>query len=516
MQITFVQSGVPRPVSVLDEYVRVTSGIDSADGPKADETDGEVRKARDTAVSERRFRFLVAGYAVSSYGTFLNMVALNLFVYETTGRALAMGLFMAVRLASGFVAGLVVGGLLARFSAKSIMLWANVAQGAVMLVLILAPDGLLTGALMAVSVVIGACGTLFMVALRSSIPEMVGEDRRAWANSISITGRSLAMVAGFASAGVVVSLVGYTAAFLLDMATFVACAVTVALLPIAGGKGADGKAADGKKASGKGTAGGGADGNGADGAASEGSGAEKDASGVSSAKGGRRWRPVAFLALAAAPGMGLMVALRGVDSFGSSSHNAALPIYSTSLDASNPAVFVSAFWCVWALGNIGAQQVIQRYAQRTGRSVGALGFGYGTVVMSAAFIAAFAGFPLAVTAVIALIAGAADGLTEVAYTSHLQTLPATLRGHAFGLSATFENLGFGVGMILVAAALDRFSPLAVVGWSHGAAVVGAVVFLLRVAGVRRAARGRTGLREEEAVEGRPDRGDRDGAEVSRG
>lgn len=495
MQITFVQSGVPRPASVLDEYVRVTSGMGSADGPKADETDGDARKARDTAVSERRFRFLVAGYAVSSYGTFLNMVALNLFVYETTGRALAMGLFMAVRLASGFVAGLVVGGLLARFSAKSIMLWANVGQGAVMLVLILAPDGMLTGALMAVSVVIGACGTLFMVALRSSIPEMVGEDRRAWANSLSITGRSLAMVAGFASAGVVVSLVGYTAAFLVDMATFVACAVTVALLPIAGGKGAGGSAPEAAEGSG-------------------GSGAGKDAS---AAKSGRRWRPVAFLALAAAPAMGLMVALRGVDAFGSSSHNAALPIYSTSLDASNPAVFVSAFWCVWALGNIGAQQVIQRYAQRTGRSVGALGFGYGTVVMSAAFIAAFAGFPLAVTAVIALIAGAADGLTEVAYTSHLQTLPATLRGHAFGLSATFENLGFGVGMILVAAALDRFSPLAVVGWSHGAAIVVAVVFLLRVAGVRRAERtGRAGLRKEEAVEGRPDRGDRDGAEVSGG
>ncbi len=220
-----------------DEYVRVTSGMDGTDRPTANDPDGDAGKDRDTAVSERRFRFLVGGYAVSSYGTFLNMVALNLFVYETTGRALAMGLFMAVRLASGFVAGLVVGHLLARFSAKSVMLWANIGQGAVMLLLILAPDGLLTGALMAVSVVIGACGTLFMVALRSSIPEMVGEDRRAWANSLSITGRSLAMVAGFASAGVVVSLVGYTAAFLVDMATFVVCAVTVALLPIAGGEG---------------------------------------------------------------------------------------------------------------------------------------------------------------------------------------------------------------------------------------------------------------------------------------
>ncbi|MFI8198626.1 MFS transporter [Streptomyces sp. NPDC085942] len=456
----------------------MTSENDGADRPRANEPGGGAGKNRDAAVSERRFRFLVAGYAVSSYGTFLNMVALNLFVYETTGRALAMGLFMAVRLASGFVAGLVVGGLLARCSAKSVMLWANIGQGAVMLLLVLAPDGLLTGALTAVSVVVGACGTLFMVALRSSIPEMVGEDRRAWANSLSITGRSLAMVAGFASAGAVVTLVGYTAAFLVDMATFAVCAATVALLPIAGGKGAPGTS--GEKA-----------------------GAEEEAERTG---GGGRWRPTAFLALAAAPGLGLMVALRGVDAFGSSSHNAALPIYSVSLDASNPAVFVSAFWCVWALGNIGAQQVVQRYAQRTGRSVGALGFGYGTVVMSAAFIAAFAGFPLAVTAVIALIAGAADGLTEVSYTSHLQTLPATLRGHAFGLSATLENLGFGVGMILVAAALDRFSPPMVVGWSHGAAIVVAVVFLLRVAG----------LRKGEAVEGRPDRGDRDGVEVTGG
>lgn len=481
-----MQTGAARAAPVLDEYVRVTSENDGADRPRANEPGGGAGKNRDAAVSERRFRFLVAGYAVSSYGTFLNMVALNLFVYETTGRALAMGLFMAVRLASGFVAGLVVGGLLARFSAKSVMLWANIGQGAVMLLLVLAPDGLLTGALTAVSVVVGACGTLFMVALRSSIPEMVGEDRRAWANSLSITGRSLAMVAGFASAGAVVTLVGYTAAFLVDMATFAVCAATVALLPIAGGKGAPGTG--GEKA-----------------------GAEEEAE---RAGGGGRWRPTAFLALAAAPGLGLMVALRGVDAFGSSSHNAALPIYSVSLDASNPAVFVSAFWCVWALGNIGAQQVVQRYAQRTGRSVGALGFGYGTVVMSAAFIAAFAGFPLAVTAVIALIAGAADGLTEVSYTSHLQTLPATLRGHAFGLSATLENLGFGVGMILVAAALDRFSPPMVVGWSHGAAIVVAVVFLLRVAGLRRA--GRAGLRKGEAVEGRPDRGDRDGVEVTGG
>lgn len=426
-------------------------------------------ESADSRYGVRRYRFLVTGYAISSYGTFLNMVALNLFVYETTGRALAMGLFMAVRLASGFAAGLTAGGLLARFTAKSVMLWTNIAQASVMLLLVLAPDGLRTAALVAVSVVVGSCGTLFMVSLRSSIPEMVGEDRRSWANSLSITGRSLAMVAGFASAGVVVSLVGYTAAFVVDTATFAVCAVTVALLPIPGG----GKRRDG----------GGSRGRAPDEAAAAGPGA--------AGAPARRRGSAALAALAAAPGLALMVALRGVDALGSSSHNAALPVYSSELDDARPAVFVSAFWCLWALGNIVVQQLIQRYARRTGRSVGALGFGWGTCLMSAAFILAFAGFPMVATAAVALVAGAADGLTEVSYTSHLQTLPAGLRAHAFGLSATVENLGFGAGMILVAAALDHYTPLTVVGWSHGAAIVFAAVFLIRVAGLRTSSPGPT-------------------------
>lgn len=426
-------------------------------------------ESADSRYGVRRYRFLVTGYAISSYGTFLNMVALNLFVYETTGRALAMGLFMAVRLASGFAAGLTAGGLLARFTAKSVMLWTNIAQASVMLLLVLAPDGLRTAALVAVSVVVGSCGTLFMVSLRSSIPEMVGEDRRSWANSLSITGRSLAMVAGFASAGVVVSLVGYTAAFVVDTATFAVCAVTVALLPIPGG----GKRRDGGGSRGRAPDEAGAAGPGAAGAPA------------------RRRGPAALAALAAAPGLALMVALRGVDALGSSSHNAALPVYSSELDDARPAVFVSAFWCLWALGNIVVQQLIQRYARRTGRSVGALGFGWGTCLMSAAFILAFAGFPMVATAAVALVAGAADGLTEVSYTSHLQTLPAGLRAHAFGLSATVENLGFGAGMILVAAALDHYTPLTVVGWSHGAAIVFAAVFLIRVAGLRTSSPGPT-------------------------
>ncbi|MGX1880794.1 MFS transporter [Streptomyces sp. NPDC055287] len=421
------------------------------------------------------------------------MVALNLFVYETTNSALAMGLFMAVRLGAGFLTGLAAGTLLARFPVRLVMLWTNVAQAAAMLVLAFVPEGLRTAALFVSSATIGACSTVFMVALRSSIPDLVGEDRRSWANSLMVGGRSLAMVAGFASAGVVVSLLGFTAAFLLDAASFLVCAATVIWLPATGR--ASGLRTDGAEAGSRAMP-----------VAAKGEGGRAGPQ-------GRRRMSVAFTALAAVPAMGLMVSLRGVDALGSSSHNAALPVYSSALDPGDPAAFVSRFWLFWALGNVLAQQVIQRWAKHTGRSVGAVGFGLGTVAMSSAFILGFAGFPLAATLVIALLAGAADGLTEVSYTSHLQTLPETLRGHAFGISATVENLGFGIGMIGVAAALEAFSPFTVVAWSHGVAIAVAVVFLIRLTGGR--AKNTAGGGSGDGGD-RPYSGSRDGAEVSGG
>ncbi|MFF4269214.1 MFS transporter [Streptomyces sp. NPDC001536] len=403
------------------------------------------------SVRERRYRVLVAGYALSSYGSYLNVVALNLYVYAVTDRALAVGAFMAVRLAAGIVAGLLAAPILARWSARSVMFWVNVVQAAVLAVLVAAPDTLRTPVLFVVSAVGGITGTVFMVALRSSvIPEMVTEDRRTWANSLMVSGRSVAMVAGFASAGVVVSLLGYTAAFLLDMATFLVCAVAVAQLPVTRRQKPD---------------------------------AEEDtaqAAGPDGTGKKRRRLPAAVVVLAGAPVLGLMVLLRGVDALGSSSHNAALPVYSTELDTDSPATFVSVFWCVWAFGNIVAQQVIQRLPKRSEQALGALGFGLGTIVMSGAFILAFAGLPWTATVLIALVAGAADGLTEVSYTQHLQTLPDRLRTHAFGLSATVESFGFGAGMIAVGAALDVFSPLSVVAVAHGVAIVIAVLFVALV------------------------------------
>lgn len=409
----------------------------------------------------RHFRLLVVGNGVSAYGSYLNMVALNVFIYDVTDSALAAGLFMAVRLLTSVVSGFVSGRLVSAYDRKRLMVGADLTQCVAMIALLIAPDGGRAGLLYVLAVVTGFCSTLSGVALRSSIPEIVGGELRMRANSLLATGRSLAMIAGFASAGVLVAELGYTAAISLDAATFAVSACVLLSLPIrtraqdekTGEKGEAPSVAEGGKA-GKGGKGGGA---------GRGAGA--------------------LLLLRAAPVLAVMIALRAADGLGSSSHNVALPVYSSDLDPSHPATFVSQFWATWAIGNIVMQQVCGRWAGRGGRQgPGERAFAIGACVMSAAFIVVFAGLPTGVAVVAALVAGMADGLTEIAYVTRLQAAPDEQRGRLFGLSASVENTGFGLGMLVSGALLDHFSPLQVVGLLHGSAIVlccGMFVVLVR-------------------------------------
>ncbi|QEU94725.1 MFS transporter [Streptomyces kanamyceticus] len=401
----------------------------------------------------RHFRLLVVGNGVSAYGSYLNMVALNVFIYEVTDSALAAGLFMAVRLLTSVVSGWASGRLVSAYDRKRLMVGADLTQGAAMVALLVAPDGARAGLLYVLAVVTGFCSTLSGVALRSSIPEIVGGELRLRANALLATGRSLAMIAGFASAGVLVAQLGYTAAIALDAATFAVSASVLFSLPIRTNAGRRAKAES---------------------AAEKGTG--RDAAGRGPSTG-------SLMLLRAAPVLAVMLVVRAADGLGSSSHNVALPVYSSGLDPSHPATFISQFWATWAIGNIVAQQVCSRFAGRgTWQGPGERAFAIGSCVMSAAFIVVFTGLPTVLAIVAALVAGMADGLTETAYVTRLQAAPDEQRGRLFGLSASVENTGFGLGMLVSGALLDHYSPLRVVGLLHGVAIVlcaGLFVVLVR-------------------------------------
>lgn len=392
--------------------------------------------------SMRHFRLLTLGNGISAYGSYLDMVALNIFIYHITGNALITGVFMALRLAATVVAGVVSGGYVTRRDRKRLMAGADATAAIALIVLaclVSAGSSARVPVLFALAIVLGACSTLSRVALRSSIPEIVGSDQRVRANALLATGRSLAMVAGFVSAGVVVSTLGFTAAFALDATTYVVSAVILLLLPIT---------TRSQQASGE-------------------ISAENDAA-------RRAW----LAPLQATPLLAVMMLVRMGDGLGSSSHNVALPIYSTALDPSHPAAFISEFWAIWAVGNIVAQQAWRRYASKTGRAPGERVFVVASCVMSGAFIAVFSGLPTLPTVIVALVAGIADGTTEIAYISRLQEVPDEQRGHVFGLSASAENTSFGLGMVVSAAFLERYTPFHVVAAFHGLAILLSIGFLL--------------------------------------
>ena len=386
------------------------------------------------AGSSRGFSLLVAGYSCSAYGNYLNLVALSLFTLVVTGGPLGVGIVMALRLGAGFAAGLGAGRLVNRFDRRRLMICTDTAQAVAMVALAVFPANV--PLLVAAAVVLGVGNTLFTVALRSSVPAMVGPDQRVKANGRLVAGRSVGTVLGFASAGVIVGTGGFGAAFSVNAASFVVSAIALALLRLP--------------------------------------------TRTEPVPAGTTAVPVAGRLLAlAGPVVVLMIAVRGADAFGSASHNMAMPLYASHLDPADPAVVMSQFWAAWAVGSLLAHQLTRRVA------LGERAFAAGTFLMAVSFVLAFAVPAGPALVVAALCAGLADGFTEIVYTSRLQEAPDEQRGRLFGLSATAETAGFAAGMLASSAVLEVAPPLSVVAMFHGVAVLAATGLLAATFASRR-------------------------------
>ncbi|MET9232375.1 MFS transporter [Lentzea sp. NPDC003310] len=377
-----------------------------------------------------RLHWLVAGYALSTAGNYLNLVALGLYTFQVTGDGLGVALVMALRLGAGSAGGIAGGFLVARTDRRRLMIGADVAQALAMTALVLGPRDV--GLLAVVVVVLGAGNSVFSVALRTSVPDVVGHEQRVRANGLLVTAKSLGTVAGFASAGVVIGTGGLTAAFALNATSFVASALTVLMIRVRVG--------------------------------------------TPVASTGRRRVPNA-LALVPALLLG-MVAVRGADALASASHNVALPVLASTGHVADGAAFLSRFWVMWAVGTLLAHQVLTRWRRSGGARREERLFAVATGVMALSFPLAFTGLPAPALMCAALVAGLADGVAEITCTSRLQELPEPRRGAVFGLAATAETAGFATGMVAAGAVLEVLPAAATVALFHGVALCAAAVFLV--------------------------------------
>ncbi|THA24367.1 MFS transporter [Streptomyces sp. RKND-216] len=432
---------------------------------------GLLARRRPSPSPGRPFHALVVSNAVSSYGTYLNLVALNLYVLETSSSALSLGLFLLLRIASSVLSGYVAGRIVVRFDRVRLMIGADLCQASALLVFLMAPGTAQTVLLYVLAAVMGGGSTLTGVARRHTVPDLVGQELRVRANGLLVTGRSLAMVLGFASAGLVVAQAGYTAAFLVDAASFLASALALTALALSG-------AVPGART--RDPADGGPSESGGDrGGADRGRAARERPGARNPASPSALWR--------FAPAVLCLILVRAVDNMGSAAHQVGLPVYAEQIAPGDAAAFVGRFYAVWAVGCLLAHQLVSRLravsrwaggSDASGRPGGERAFAVGTCLMSGFFILAFADLPAVALMGVAIAAGVADGFTEIVYHSRLQALPEVQRGRLLGLAAMAETGALGAGTVLWASLLDHHTPLSVVATAHGLAIALALLFLL--------------------------------------
>jgi MFS family permease len=180
----------------------------------------------------RNFSLLFGGQTISTIGDALYMVALPWLILTTGGSAQDLGTVLAafgIPRAASMLAG---GWLSDRLRPRRLMLLADTARLLLMAILAaLALGGHPTlWQLCAVAVPLGALGGAFMPAAMSILPDMLSKEDLQAGNGVMMASMQGALLVGSAVAGVIVAALSAGAALVIDAATFLVSAGSLALM----------------------------------------------------------------------------------------------------------------------------------------------------------------------------------------------------------------------------------------------------------------------------------------------
>jgi MFS family permease len=389
---------------------------------------------------DRAVFWFLGAKASSDVGFALDFVCLAIFVWVRTESPLASGALGVCLYAGGIVGGRLVQRYGDRWDRRRTMVVADIVRLAALAVLAVLPAGAQLWWLFPTVVVIGLGRSVFEATLAAATPALAG-GRVQRLNSLLTGVKGLALVLGMGLAVVAVPAVGFRGVFALDAASYGLSALALLVLPL--------RLREAPAPAGAGGAGG-----------------------------------PGVLTYASA-GLALLVAVRGLDAVGSSSHHVGLPILGSMLDPANPAAVAGALWMAWAagtlLGSFAVRPLVAAAIDRAPRLV----FCLATAGMSAGFIGIFWLGPWPARLAAAAVAGVGDALSEITFRHSLQQLPDDRRAAAFGLAQVVVNAGFVAGLLVTGIAL---SPDRVAGWVlllHGIPMIAALasaVWLQRVPG----------------------------------
>lgn len=170
---------------------------------------------------DRNFLVFWGTQTFSVLGDSFSVIAFPLLMLEATGSLLQMGLLTSVMAVGSLSMGLVGGAIVDRFDRRRLLIACDVARlllfAAVPVCWAIEPQ---TWLLFVVAGVASVFGQLFQITYITAVPNIVGRERVAEANSKLQATASLASIGGPALAGLVAAAFGVTAAIAIDAATF--------------------------------------------------------------------------------------------------------------------------------------------------------------------------------------------------------------------------------------------------------------------------------------------------------
>lgn len=367
-------------------------------------------------------------------GDQLARVALTVLVYARTASALLAAVTFVASIIPMFIGGIALGGLADRFPRRTVMIACDLMRCALVLVMIV--PGVPVAAEVALLFVLTLISAPFLAARSALIPDVLGNEKYALGQTVTLTTAQFAQVVGFGVGGAVVGFLGVSASLGIDAATYVLSALIVGLLvrrrpaprrePAA--------AAD---------------------------------TAVAGPRTGGLWGVVSLVI--ATPALLLPMLFGWLAAFYNAPEGVAAPLAGT---IGGGAATVGAILAAQVLGETAGMLVFGRLVRPAARRrwMGPL------AILTCADLTLFAVSPGLSLALPLLALSGVFGCYQIAASAEfVSALPQGMRGAAFGLAQGGMSLGQGVVMIVAGAAADAVTPARVI------AVTGAIGTLCAVA-----------------------------------
>lgn len=379
--------------------------------------------------------------ALSDFGTFMDLIVLNVLVYAATGSTVWLAAAMAARTIGGVLSSIFSGVIADRYNRKKIMIVTDILRALVILLLIPFPNPVM---ILVASFCIGLMSSFFMVSFQSEIPQIFGEDKVLETNSIIMRLTSISLVAGFIGAGVITDFLGYKITLLIDASTYLLSALV--LMKLRWETNYTGQLAFAKGAK------------------------QKLKSIVTDLKEVHHY-------LLLAPMLLMLNVVFLVGAFAGSSHNLGIPLLAELINPDRQSFYYGMIWGVWGIGSVLASYTLPKLKWLKEQRLFFTAF-ICAILMSTGFIIFLSSEIVGIILFVAFLTGIFDAAFTTLHATILQKTENRIRGRIFGVGMLLKSLGFALGFIIAPIILEKFTMPQMALMLHGTLITTTITVMI--------------------------------------